>query len=391
MNNESESFLKDVGAMYENTDVASQAEVAEANATPIAEVQDSAEIAVDTPANETIPEVKVEPTATEEIPTIQNEPINYWVELEQKTGGLVKDEETFNGIIEKSKNYETILQEKSELEKNQFKPANDYVKGLNDLISGGGSKDQINAFVKLNEYGKLEDLQPIEAKVAKMVLIDGYSEDVARKIVNRNFDLSQFDLEDSEEADKASIMKEELRISAKADLQSLEAYKKDLSVVHNPEKESAEQAKLAEIAQISTYNKAVEQEAPNMVKNFPTKLSFDFKVGDETVKFEDNIDSEFISKELTPLVSDYFKDSLDPVNSETLSQAYSYAHGEYLKANVGKMLERAYVKGNTEGIEKTVNKYENRSGLPRAEENTVIATNSDAMIDFMNKNMLGRS
>jgi glutaredoxin 2 len=102
------------------------------------------------------------------------------------------------------------------------------------------------------------------------------------------------------------------------------------------------------------------------------------------------VDQEFISKELPALVNDFFKDSLDPVNTETLTQAYSYAHGEYLKANVGKMLERAYSKGAVEAAEKTVNRYENRSGLPRAEENTVIVSNQNAMDDFINKQMLGK-
>lgn len=389
MNNEQESFLKSAEVVYQDTNVSSQAEVVVETQAPVAESQASAEIAVDIPAENTKPETEVVSTTIEEKPTVSNEPINYWLELNQKSEGLVTDEETFRGIIAKAKNADTLASEKAELEKNQFKPANDYVKGLNDLIMQGGSQDQVNAFVKLNGYGNLEDLAPIEAKIAKMVLVDGYSEDVARKIVNQEFDISQYD--EDLDADNIMIMKERLRVSAKGDLQAINSYKKDLSVVHNPERENAEQARLTELANIATYNKAVEQETPNMVKNFPAKLSYEFKIGDETIKFEDSVDADFLSRDLPSLVSDFYKDSLDPVTTETLSQAYSYAHGEYLKANVGKMLERAYSKGSTEATEKTVNRYENRSGLPRAEENNVISVDQNAMDEFINKNMLGRS
>jgi hypothetical protein len=390
MNTETESFLKSAEVVFQDDNASGQAEVAVEAIAAAAESQASAEIAVDTPAENIIPETGAVSAAIEEKPTVSNEPVNYWLELDAKSEGLVKDEITFKGIIEKAKNADALAIEKAEWEKNQFKPANDYVKALNDIIQSGGTQDQIDAFERLNKYGNLDELKPEEAKIAKMVLIDGYTESVARKIVNQEFDVSGLDESYEEDADKILITKERLRISAKADLQALNEYKKDLSLVQNPEKENAEQAKLAEIAQIASYNKAVEQETPNMVKHYPAKLNYEFKIGEETVKFEDSVDQEFISKELPALVNDFFKDSLDPVNTETLTQAYSYAHGEYLKANVGKMLERAYSKGAVEAAEKTVNRYENRSGLPRAEENTVIVSNQNAMDDFINKQMLGK-
>jgi hypothetical protein len=385
-----ESFLQSTEVVDNTNNVSSPAEVVVETQAPVAESQASAEIAVDTPAENKTPETAEVTPVVEEKPTVINEQINYWLELDQKSEGLVKDEDSFKSIIEKARNAEQLATEKAELEKNQFKPANDYVKGLNEILLSGGTKDQVNAFVKLNGYGELTELTPLDAKVAKMVLIDGFSEDIARKMVKAEFDVSNLDPNDPDDADQILITNEKLRVSARADVQALESYKKDLSVVHNPEKESAEQAKLAELAQISTYNKAVEQETPNMVKHFPAKLNYEFKIGEETIQFEDSIDQDFLSKELPTLVADYFKDSLDPVNSQTLSDAYGYAHGEYLKANVGKMLERAYSKGATEATEKTVNRYENRSGLPRAEENTVMAVSEDVTQDFINKQMLGR-
>lgn len=387
-----ENFLKAVQAVYsppatENAN-GSQAEVVVPE-TPPAETPVVATIAAETPANAQ-ENIAPEAVAPEAPPAPSNEPYNYWADLDQKTEGLVKDEDSLKTVLEKFKSYDTLATEKAELEKNQWKPINDYVATFDKLIRDGANADQVKAFVKLNEYGSLDDLKPIEAKVAKMVLIDGYSEDVARKLVNRNFDFEQFDETLPEQKDDADILREELRISAKNDLEALKEYRKDLSVVHNPEKENAEAAKLAEVAKISTYNKTVEQEAGNIAKNFPAKMDYEFKIGDDTLKFEDTIDKDFLEKQLPTLVADYFKDSLDPINTETINQAYSYAYGEYLKGNVGKMLERAAVKAHTQAVEATVNKYENRSGLPKAQENTVIAANEDGLIAFQKK-LLGKS
>lgn len=369
----------------------SQAEIAEPQ-TPPADTQVSAGMAVDTPAEPAAQVPEPAAVAPEPQPAVTNEPYNYWAELEQKTEGLVKDEETFNSILEKSKNYETLAAEKAELEKNQWKPANDYISTLDTLVRNGAKPDQIKAFVKLNEYGDLDALvneNPIQARIARLVLIDGYSEEVAVKKANREFDFAQFDETEPDQKDDADILREELKVTARKDLEALKEYRKDLSVVPNPEKESAEAARLAEIAQISTYNKTVEQEAPKIAGNFPPKLAYEFKIGDESINFEDTIEKEFLEKQLPNLVADYFKDSLDPVNAQTISEAYSYAFGEYLKANDGKRLERAYQKGFTEATERTVNKYENRSGLPKAQENTLIAANEDGLTEFTRK-MLGK-
>lgn len=359
--------------------------------------QASAEIAVGQQSESTAPASQEasasapvsEAVATEQNPPLISEPYNYWPDLERTTEGLVKDEESFGAILERAKSYDTILQEKEELQKTLVRPANDYIVKLNELALAGANPDQIKAFVKLNGYGDLKELSPIDLKVTRMVLTEGYSEDIARKIVTREFNLSQFDETIPEQKEEADILREQLRISAQTDLAKLNEYKKDLTIVNNPEKDAAEQAKLQEIAQISTYNSTVEREAPVIAKHFPEKLTYEFKVGDETVAYEDAIDKEFLERDLAVHVKEYFRDSLDPINSETVAQAYSFALGEYLKANDSHRLEKAYQKGHSQGYEIAVNKYENRSGLPRAQENQVIVTTESGLADFTKK-MVGR-
>lgn len=365
-----------------------QAEVA-ASAPVIENNQDSAEIAVEQQTEITSAPAP-EAVATEQALPPASEPYNYWPDLEQRTEGLVKDEESFGTILERAKHYDTLVQEKEELQKTLFKPANEYMLKMNEMLLEGANPDQIKAFVQLNGYGDLAQLSPVDLKVTRMVLTEGYSEDIARKIVNREFNLSQFDETIPEQKEEADILREQLRISAQSDLAKLNEYKKDLTTVNNPEKEAAEQARLTEIAQISTYNKTLEREAPAIAKHFPEKLNFEFKVGDDTVAYEMPVDKEFLEKELAVHVNEYFKDSLDPVNTETIRQAYSFAMGEYLKTNISQIVEKTYEKGHSQGYEKAVNKYENRSGLPKAQENQIVTTNESGLADFT-KRMVGRT
>lgn len=392
---ENETFLRAAAVAQENN--GGQAEVA-APAPVATDNQASAEIAAEqqtdvtpTPAAE-VTAVTPEPTTPTptSTPSIASEPYDYWKDLNEKTAGVVKDEDSLKSLLSRSTEYETLAQQKEELEKTMFKPANEYISKLNEMTLAGANADQITAFVKLNGIGKLEDLSPIDVKVTKMVLVDGFSEDVARAIVEKQFDATGFDETLPEQALEAKILREQLRVEAKKDLETLNTYKADLSVVSNPAKDMAEQQRLQQIADMTNYNKQVSQQTPEIIKYFPEKLSYDFKVGDEVIAYEDSFDKDFLTKELAPIVEEYFKDSGDPINNETIGQAFGMAHGEYLKKNIGKMLERSYLKGLSAGDERTSNKYENRSGLPKAQENQIVATTESGLADFT-KRMLGKA
>ncbi len=363
----------------------SQAEVVVSTPEITPEVPVSAEMAVEKPAEVTPEQPLAEITPEQPTPSLTSEPYNYWQDLDSKTEGLVKDAESLSEIIKRSKDYDTL----AEQQKSLFKPANDYIAKLNEMTLAGANQDQIKAFVTLNGYGDLTALSPLDIKVTKMVLTEGYSEATARKLVNREFNLDQFDEAIPEHKENADIMREQLAISAKKDLQTLQEYKKELSTVDNPEKAQAEQQNLQRIADASNYNKTVEREAPNIAKHFPTKLDYEFKVGDAAVPYEDSFDKEFLDKELPNYLKEYYKDSMDPINAETLPQAYSFALGEYLKQNDHKRLEKAFQKGDSAGYERAVQKYENRSGLPKAQENQVITTTEPGLSEFMKK-MVGQ-
>src|SRR5690606_4949134 len=94
--------------------------------------QVSAEMAVESPVETTAVSAVIpqeEPQAT--TPEPSNQPYNYWSELEQRTEGLVKDEDSFSTVVERAQQYEALRAEKEQLEKSSFKPANDWIATLN--------------------------------------------------------------------------------------------------------------------------------------------------------------------------------------------------------------------------------------------------------------------
>lgn len=365
-----------------------QAEVAASQ--PVeTQTQDSAEVAAEqTPAQEVnTPTPTPEAAAVEEkTPSATNEPYNFWPDLENRTGGFVKDEATLQAALERARNYETLEAEKASL----IKPANEFIAKLDEMTKAGANKDQINAFVKLNQYGDLASLSPRDVMITKKVLTDGYSEAIAAKIVDREFNLNRFDQEDPDQRDEAEIMQARMAVEAKKDLATLEQYRKEISTVVNPEKEAAEQARLQEKADLVAYNEMVTKEAPAVAKLFPTKLDFEVKIGDETLNLEDHIDKDFLERSVSNHVAEYFRDSTDPINKDTVRDALGFAYGEYLKENVSKIIERVSQKVWNMAVEKRDNVYENRSGLPKASENQIVESNEaeDAHAAFL-REMVG--
>lgn len=320
--------------------------------------------------------------ATEQTDTGATPIVDYWKQFEEVTGGLVKDEGSLNAILDKVKTFDQLRTEKDELEKNQFKPANSYIETLNKLVLDGASAEQQKAFIKLNEIGDLSTLDPVEAKVAKMVLMDKYSEEGARKIVNADFPLNDFD----EDSDEYFILKEKLRVSALADVDQLKEYKKDLSVVNNPDKELQEQNRLAEIAKEAAYTERLNQEVPKIAGNFPEKFTFNLKVLDKDVPFNMTIKSDYPKDEL---IKNYFEETGEDITQESIKGAYEYVYANYLKDNIDSILQEHAKQLSSTLEEVYANKYENRSGLPSPANTVDRSKSTDAEYDNFIMSMVG--
>lgn len=297
----------------------------------------------------------------------------------KKEFGEDYDIETLKSHVEKAKSYDEIVKQKEELEKNQFKPANDYVKTLNSLIETGASKDQLNSFIRLNSYGDLDKMPPLDIKVAKMVLIDNYTEEVARAKVERDYDLSQYDEGDIDR----KILEDELRVSSRQDLEALGKYKADLSTIENEAKAVAEKRSLEEKAILTQHQNRLKQDLPELVSRLkPVKeLQFGLKDVEEKVDFKIEYDEDF-KKQLPSLLEPMFKDNVAPINEAV---AEIFARSVYLEQNIEKISQQIWDKAVSFATEHTDNKYENRSGLPEQKQNPEANVDKNDTYKFMER------
>jgi len=224
---------------------------------------------------------------------------NEWVKNE--TGGLFETVDQFKASLDKFKGFDEQAAKLTELEKNQL-PDDGFVKKLAEMRTSGASKDQISAFIKLNnEYDDFSEMEPKDLKIAKLVLIDGYSQAVAQRKVEKEFNFSDYE----EGTDEHQDALEELRISSKGDLQALEGHKAKLSTVEN----KAEQVKLENIALRSAHEANVKQTVPSLLGDFKGLGALDLsgKVGKDEVTSNLSVDyDEEFSKNIPSLLEDFF-------------------------------------------------------------------------------------
>lgn len=381
----SENAILDYASEQFGTQTApSETEIVQGGQVPAPEVQEPTEIvAGQTPAESgTTTEVTAETTA--ETPTkeqeTQPETVDFWKQFEERTEGLVKDEEGFKSFIERAKGYEDLAKQKEDLEKSQFKPANEYIETLNKLTLEGASKDQITAFMKLNSYGDVSQMSDDDKVVANLVLTKGYSERAARIEVASQHNLQSVIDEYGEDSDEAFLAKEKLSIAARESEKSLNEYRKELSTVDNPEKAAQEQQKLEAIAQEKVYLDTIKKEAPRISELFPKKLSHEIGEEGKKVSLEHTVSAEY-AKSLPSRVENFFKETKLPINTENVQMAIDYAVADYKVTHEKEILNDYYKKMDSKLHEHYSNKYENRSGLPQESARTETVVPQGAEMD----------
>lgn len=362
----------------------SETEIVQGATVPATDAQDPTEIVAEqTPAkSETTTEATPEKTAetsTEKVET-QPETVDFWKQFEERTEGLVKNEEEFKSFIERAKGYEDLAKQKEDLEKSQFKPANEYIETLNKLTLEGASKDQITAFMKLNSYGDVSQMSDEDKVVANLVLTKGYSERAARIEVASQHNLQSVIDEYGEDSDEAFLAKEKLSIAARESEKSLNEYRKELSTVDNPEKAAQEQQRLEAIAQEKVYLDTIKKEAPRISELFPKKLSHEIGEEGKKVSLEHTVSAEY-AKSLPSRVENFFKETKLPINQENVQMAIDYAVADYKVTHEKEILNDYYKKMDSKLHEYYSNKYENRSGLPQESARTETVVPQGAEMD----------
>lgn len=293
---------------------------------------------------------------------------NEW--LKKETEGLFDSPETLKSSLNKFKEYDNLVTKVGALEKNQL-PEDSFLRKLAEMRSNGATKDQITEFTKLNtEYEDFSELTPEQIKVAKLVLIDGYSKETAQRKVSRDFDVTDLD----ESSDEYKDLQEELRVSSRADAQALETYKAKISTVEN----KAEQERLEQVAIKSAHAENVKQTIPALLDRFTGigETTLIGKIGKEEISAPMSFEFDDDFKKAVPqMLEHYFNDSIEPITEQKVKEASDYIKATYLYNNWEKLSGDIFKSGLALGQEKTENKFVNPA--PIVEETKEVDGNAN--------------
>lgn len=286
-----------------------------------------------------------------------------WGKLAETSGGLVKDEESFKTILSKVGSVDEMSAKLNQLESNQFKPANTFVEKLNKMVLDGANQDSVYAFMKLNQVGDLNTMDPREVLVSKEMLLNGASREVAEFAVDTAYDSTG--LEEGSIEQKALLHKQS--VDSKTAIKELEGYRAELTHVSNPEKEAAEQARLQSISDETNRMSFVKQEAPKIATAFNGKLSI--KTGEDSVFEHSYIDSFKNSIETTFV--EFFDKTKLPLTDENLVKFANFAEQKYFNENKEAIYKDMKNKLESSIREEFASKYENRLNIGEQSNSTV--------------------
>lgn len=319
--------------------------------------------------------------------------IDYSEFLSKESEGLFTDVDSFKAALPKIKDYDTkvkdyesLLTTKTELEeKLKVDPfANDYVKTLNEMVKAGKTADEIENFTKISRLD-LDQISASDAKVMVMVK-NGYSEAIAKQIVDQEFPIEDFD----EGSVERTILEEKLRVSSIKDREELKAYKKELTTIDNTAQveaqTKAEEQRLQGIAKAEEHKTLVKQIVPRIAEKISGlgEKNLNGKDGDEAVKLNFDYTAEF-KAELPEKISSFFLDAQMEVNDENAALVEKYIRADYLERNFDQIAQSIFKHAEALTTEKMVNKYENRTGLPPESTNVVVDNSRQEYNDFLRK------
>lgn len=336
-----------------------------------------------TSKTEIVGENNVETTETQ---IVETPTVDYSEFLKTSSDGLFTDVETFKASIPKIKEYDTLLSQKTELEEklkvNPF--VNDFVKTVNDMVKEGKSAEEVDNFIKISKLD-IDTLPAMEAKVMVMVK-EGYSEAIARQIVEQEYPLDDY----VEGSTERTILEEKLRVSSLQDRQELKEYKKELTTVDNSAKEQAEQQRLFAIVQTEQFVKSVKETAPKIAQAI-TGLGERVlgKNGDEDVKQIFNFPDEF-KAEIPAKLEGFFVDGHMQMTQENIDIATKWIQADYLSDNFEAISQSIYKTAYSLGQEAMVAKYENRTGLPAETTNVTVDDTTKQKADFLTRIAFGK-
>lgn len=296
--------------------------------------------------------------------------------LAENSEGLFKSEDDFKNSITKVKEYDTLKQtlEQVQVEKeNLF--ANPFMKTLNELHKANATKEQIDEFTNLYHMGDVTKIDPKEALVQDLIK-KGSSRVHAERLIERkyNLDLSvDAEVLPAEEVEKnklsLELSNEEMRLDAQP---IIKQFKETFDSIMQPK--SAELIQLEKIAAEKAYVEALREPAKKLADSIPEK----FKVGElEFARKEDfkkEVESDFI---------DYFKDR--KVDNESVKEFYEIQEAMFLQENFTSIKDAIEKDAYARAKKEVQAEYENNSGLPRENGNTMTDSAKQEFDNFLSE------
>lgn len=333
------------------------------------------------PTEQSQQQPNITPAAPAAAPTI-----DYAEYLDRMSGGLIKNEDGFISVLPQLQEYPALKERLTELSSQLEKApkfANDEVRIYNELVASGASKEQLESFQKINAVGELKDLTPYDARIARMVLVDGVKPSTAKLKLDREFKIGE-DYADLDPVER-EILDEDLRVAANKDREELAKFKAQVSAtgaVAPEEFALQQQAKIQEhTAQVKPYVKALVTDLPHL--GTYTLVEKDDAKGIEAVGYEIPITDSYRS-ELNQHIENFFMDGLTPMTRENTITAMAYARAELFREHAGEIFKEFYDSTVRQVEQRIINKYENRSGLKPPVDNPNPGANPAAdMAGFM--------
>jgi hypothetical protein len=274
-------------------------------------------------------------------------------QLEIISGGKIKTLEDLNGLLKQVADFDTVKKDYEDRLAKSAEFADEFEAKRNELKRNGASKEQLVTFEKLNDVADIKSLDPIEAKVMKLVLIDGFPEKLARNKVEKDYPLSTIEDEDEKE-----LMEQELKFSSKPDVEALEALKVKVSTAGN---DNALKAKV-DVEVLKLELKPVLEDFTQKFSKLTT-LNLNGKEGDEAVSFDLTLD-DIGKKSFVTDIEAFLVDNSLPLTQENYNAAVDYARKEYVKNNLEAINQKVWAKASAHYEKFYTEKYENRGGLP---------------------------
>lgn len=250
--------------------------------------------------------------------------------------------------------------------------ADDFVKGLNDLVKNGATANQREAYVKLNSVD-FDALSPEDRVKLSYELKDGLTAHEARVSFDDEFSINERDYEIDEDGDEEKqkndivrqIEKEKIRLKKESNIAGtyLKDYRKEISA--KPENQLEKQWK--------EYEPKTKEIASGIANSYSGFEIANGKEGDDARKYSIAVPEDF-KKQIPKIVENYLAGqfaSEQPVtlNEQGINQIKSYIDLTLKAVHFDKFMLESNANTEADVTEKMTNKFSN-SGDPKKGDHT---------------------